>query len=404
MIVLTPDGQLGEKPPADPNWPFFRLAFRPFFWLGALFSIISIMVWALSFTGNILFMPYGSGYFWHVHEMLFGFAVAIIAGFLLTAVQTWTKQPSVKGIPLAILVGIWLVARILMAFPDLVPAPIIAAIDLAFLPLAAFFLALPIVKAQMWRNLFFVPVLLIMAILNALMHGSVAGIFDISYVDLSHVMVMMITLVMCVMGGRVFPMFTANGTRTQKVQPIAWLEKVAIISVIASVVVSTNILSGVPALEALIYLIAGVSNFIRALRWRIWVTFGTPLVWTLHVSYWSICIGLILLAAAEMQWLNNASIAFHTITVGGMGMMILAMISRVSLGHTGRFIEVGKIMTMAFIVMVLGIITRALAPAFMADYTIVLLASAILWLIAYGTFVIMYAPVLFKPRVDGSPG
>ena len=404
MITLTPDGQLAEKPPADPNWPFFRLAFRPFFWLGALFSVVSILVWALSFTGNLLFMPYGSGYFWHVHEMLFGFAVAIIVGFLLTAVQTWTKQPSVKGVPLAFLVLIWLSGRILMAFPDLAPDYVIAALDLAFLPLAAYFLAVPIVRAQMWRNLFFVPIFLIMAVINAVMHGAVAGVFELSYVELSHVMVMMVTLVMCIMGGRVFPMFTANGTRTQKVQPIAWLEKISIISVIASVIVSTNLLPLPSEINALVYLIAGLSNFARALRWRIWVTFGTPLVWTLHLSYWSICIGLLLLSAVEFQLLNNASMAFHTITVGGMGMMILAMISRVSLGHTGRFIEVGKIMTMAFIIMVLTIITRTLAPVFVADYAMVLMISAILWLVAYGTFVVMYTPVLFRPRVDGSPG
>ncbi|MEJ2445978.1 MAG: NnrS family protein, partial [Exilibacterium sp.] len=350
------------------------------------------------------FKPYSGHYFWHAHEMLFGFVVAIMAGFLLTAVQTWTKVPSVKGKPLIMLVAVWLLARLSMAFPGWISGTLIVITDLLFLPLAALYLSIPIVKARLWRNLFFVPILLLMAVLNGLMHGTAQGAVQASFFQIAHIMILMVTLVMCIMGGRVFPMFTANGTKTERVEAIAWLERLSIISVGLSVLIASEVVALPDEIAAAIFFTAGAANFLRALRWKIWVTFKTPLVWSLHVSYWAICLGLILLGAAKLQLFESISFAYHTITVGGIGIMILSMISRVSLGHTGRFIQVGPVMTAALIAIVVAFIVRVFAPILFVQYDVVILASAALWIIAYGSFVVVYAPVLFKPRMDGGAG
>ncbi len=403
MIVL-PSGHISSAEDTKQPIPFLRLAFRPLFWFGALFSVLSIGVWGLSLTGYIEFSPFGGSFFWHTHEMLFGFTVAIIAGFLLTAVQTWTGVPSIKGITLGILVFVWLSARILFAFPFSIPDYFITLLDLAFLPLTALFLAIPIVKGKNWRNLFFVPVLLVMATLNGLMHLSTQGIISISFVTVSHVMVLIIALIMCIMAGRVFPMFTANGTQTKRVDSLAWLEKLSVISVAASVLVTSQLLPLPSFIEASIYLIAGIFNLLRALRWRIWVTLKTPLVWSLHLSYWAVCVGLMMLGLEKLDLLDSASLAFHAITVGGAGLMIISMISRVSLGHTGRKIQVGKIMTLAFVFMVLTFIARVLAPLIVDSYNILILFACVLWVLAYGAFVVIFSPMLFFPRADGAKG
>ncbi|WP_105253283.1 NnrS family protein [Pseudoalteromonas sp. T1lg75] len=404
MAVLLPSGQIAEPSEEARGWAFFRLAFRPLFWLAALFSVLSITAWSLSFTGHIQFTPFGGGYFWHIHEMLFGFAVAVIAGFLLTAVQTWSGIESIKGRRLGALVLLWLSARILLAFPGLAPDALIITLDLAFLPATAFFLAQPIIKAQLWRNLFFIPVLLLMAVLNALTYLALFNLIKTSFVTLSHSMVLAITLVMVIMGGRVFPMFTANGTQTPRVANIAWLDKVAIISVIACIFLTLMGPSIPPEVQAALFIFAGVSNFIRALRWRIWVTLTTALVWPLHISYWAICAGLIMLGLVKLSLLTQPSLAYHAITVGGIGLMILAMISRVSLGHTGRMIKVGAVMTGAFIAMFTALGVRVLAPLLSDQYQVLILLSAGLWGFAYLIYVITYAPVVFKPRIDGRDG
>jgi uncharacterized protein involved in response to NO len=402
-MALQINGQVTSEKVKDTSWPFFNLAFRPFFWLGALFSVFSISMWSMSYAGAINFSPYGGSLFWHIHEMLFGFAATIMIGFLLTASQTWTGNRTINGKPLAALVILWLSARILMAFPLLSSSVLIMVIDLLFLPIAAVALALPIIKAKMWRNLIFVPIILVMTILNGLMHYSLSSNVNITFTEISHTMVLMIALVMSIIGGRVFPMFTANGTQTHRVNPIAWLEKLAMLSIIASIIASIKVLALPAPVTASIFVIAGIANLVRAIRWRFWITLTTPLLWSLHLAYFAMSSGLVMLGLTEVNVLNNASLAYHAITVGGMGLMILSMISRVSLGHTGRMIKVGKLMTIAFLLMALAFVVRVIAPVFFDQYAQLIAVSAKLWVVAYSAFVVSYIPVLFKARVDGRP-
>ena len=404
MSTLLPNGELTSEKSTDLPLPWFRLAFRPFFLLGALFSIVSILLWAGTFSGYFQFQPYGGSYWWHIHEMLFGFVSAIIVGFLLTAVQTWTKIPSIKGKPLMALVILWFSARLCLLFPQSIPYYITVSLDVFFLPVAACCLAYPIIRVHLWRNLVFIPILLAMTLVNIAMHSSVLVESSRYLATTSQLMVMLITLVMCIMGGRVFPMFTANGTQTRRIEPINWLEKLSILSVLVLVVLSLNLIAISADIIAGIFIVAGIANWCRAIRWRIWVTFKTPLVWSLHLSYWALSIGLIMMGLAKLQLWLTESLAIHTITVGGMGMMILSMISRVSLGHTGRKILVGPVMATAFILMAFALIIRVFAPFIFSHYPNLILTTGIFWALAYGLFVLIYTPILTRPRIDGAPG
>ena len=387
--------------PIEHTWPLLRLAFRPFFWLGALFSILCIGLWLASYSFGLPFSPMGGSYFWHLHEMLFGFVAAIMVGFLLTAVQNWTKVPSIKGWPLAILMLIWLMGRVAMVLPGQLPASVIYTVDIAFLPLAAACLARPIIKVKMWRNMVFVPILLFMALLNGWIHYAHAQPSPVNFLQLSHSMVILVALVMCIMGGRVFPMFTASGTHTKPVAALPWLEKASVYSVLLCVLVSLPWLSLPSSISACVFLFAGVINMIRALRWRIWVTLGTPLVWSLHISYWAMAIGLALLGLTEIGMFKSTSAAHHAITVGGMGLMILSMISRVSLGHTGRAITSSPLITLSLLLMVGAFITRVLASLITGGSHTLMIVAGSLWILAFAIFVVIYMPILFRPRVDG---
>ena len=399
---LQPDGQLGVTPQKMTSVPLFRLAFRPFFWFASLFSVLAITLWAVHLLGIATFSPVGGVHFWHVHEMLFGFSSAIVVGFLLTAVQTWTGKPSIKGYSLMGLFAIWALTRLLLLLANADFTILAIVLDVSFLPLAAYFLARPIILAKQWRNIMFVPILLMMAVLNALMYFALYGHIATSYVAISHIMVLMMSLVMSIIGGRVFAMFTANGTKTQRVQAIPTLEAISLVSLV--LVILSYLLQLSAEIKGGLLLIAGSANFIRALRWRIWVTFTTALVWPLHLSYWFMCLGLLALGLVQLGLSNSASLAYHCITVGGIGLMILAMISRVSLGHTGRMIQVGNIMAMAFGVLAIGAICRVLLPLVWQQYQVSWVLSALAWIIGYSVFVIKYASVLFSARIDGRDG
>ncbi|MEH6587019.1 MAG: NnrS family protein [Halioglobus sp.] len=403
MSVLLSDGQVVERPVGS-GPSLFRLAFRPFFLLGALFSVISILLWAGMFSGLVAVSPFGGALWWHSHEMLFGFVVAIIVGFLLTAVQTWTGSAGIRGWQLSGLVLLWLSARVGLFYPAGLPGWAVTALDLSFLPVAAVVLATPILRIRQWRNSVFVPILLAMTVANAMFHAAVyrgdPGLQGMA----GNFMVMLVVLLMTVVAGRVVPMFTANGTGTERVPSLVWLERLSPALMLLAIPAGMSIDVMPDGLAAgLLLLAAGCQGF-RVLRWRTWVTLSTPLVWTLHLSYWSIAIGLALLAVAQVTDLLSHSQALHALTVGAIGMMILAMISRVSLGHTGRPLVVGPVMVFAYVALALAALLRVGGPVWLQDYRAVVVGTAALWAMAYGLFVIVYLPILARPRPDGRPG
>lgn len=387
--------------------PLWRQAFRPFFLFACIFSILSISAWALVQAGQLYFMPYGGVTFWHAHEMLFGFVAAIIVGFLLTAVQSWTGLRATHGKPLMVLFTLWLLARIFMLIDIFSLQWITAVFDMSFLLLAAFFMAKLVLKVKQYRNLIFVPILLLLATANLFTHLSVITGEMHFYTQGIYSTVMIITLIMNVVAGRVFPMFTANGTQTKKVENLPWLEK-SVISLTAIVLLIhffglQQMISS--KLIVLLFIICSLGHSIRAIRWRPQVTFKTPLVWSLHLAYWFIPISLLLFASHYAGVNISTSNALHGLTAGAMSSLILAMIARISLGHSGRPLTPHWIMKYAFALIVIAGSIRLSAPHIQTYFEFnVNVLSAVLWALAFGIYVIVYAPILISPRPDGKQG
>ena len=383
--------------------PLFRLGFRPFFLLGALFSCLAMLGW-LGQLNNWFALPgIGNPIWWHAHEMLFGFGAAIVAGFLLTAVQNWTAHPGVRSWPLALIVGLWVLPRCLLPWLG-EDNLILMALDLAWLPLCAWFLAKPVIMTRQWRNLFFVPLLLIMTLLNG-----ASWLWRDEWSAVEHLLittVLLFTTLIAVMGGRVIPFFTARGTGQEKAPPSPWLERGALASLWLILLLWllpdswTNSLYMVP-----LYIVAAGLHLGRQMRWRPGTTLAQPLLWSLHLAYLFIPLGLLALAAQAAGLPLSLSLASHLLSAGCMGTMILGMIARVSLGHSGRALHVGRRITLAFALVILSAFMRVLLPLYWPSLTLTgWNLSGWSWIAAYGLFVWVYTPILTRPRADGRPG
>lgn len=386
--------------------PLLRLGFRPFFLAGAIFSVIAILLWVLMYRGTLSLSPLGGAYWWHIHEMIFGFGCAIVAGFLLTAVQTWTSSPGVKGNTLLFLFLLWFAGRVALLMPELTGNLFASFIDLSFLPAVAFILAKPILAVKQYRNLFFVPLLALFTLANFEMHlATYSSTFSIIYSGYAGLMLM--TFLMSVMTGRVTPMFTANGTKTTKVTPLAGLDiatngslAILMFSLLLEPVVGFS-----STFFGVLLIIAGCFQTLRWLRWRPWVTVKVPLLWSMHTAIKFISFGLILLGIAYLTPSVPTNHIWHLLTVGGMGGLILAMISRVSLGHTGRPLVPPKAIIFAFIFISLAALVRTFGPWLLPEKSFMFIdTSATLWMLAFIIFIVTYGPMLISARKDGRPG
>ncbi|EOD53779.1 NnrS family protein [Aeromonas molluscorum] len=384
--------------------PLFRLGFRPFFLLGALFASLAMFAWLGQLNGYVFLPGLQNPVWWHGHEMLFGFGSAIVAGFLLTAVQNWTAHPGVRGWPLALVVGLWALPRLLLPWLGESTSALMLA-DLFWLPLCAWFLAKPIVVTRQWRNLFFVPLLLLLTLLNGA-SWYWRGDWLLAERILITTVLLFITLI-AVMGGRVIPFFTARGTGQDKVPALPWLERAALGSLWLLLACWLSLPSGWlnAGLLAPLYIVAALLNLWRQLRWRLPSTLPHPLLWSLHLAYLFIPLGLTGFAAQTMGFAITASAASHFLSAGAMGTMILAMIARVSLGHSGRALQVGRRIVLAFSLVLLAGLTRPLLPLLWPAQTLLgWNLSGLSWALAYALFVWVYAPILSRPRLDGRPG
>lgn len=392
--------------------PLFRLGFRPFFLAASMLTVVSMGLWGLFWLGYTQASQwmYGNPIWWHSHEMLFGFTGAIIIGFLLTAVQNWTGAPGVRGWQLAGIFACWLVARIAMMIAS--PHWVWMAFDLLWMPLAAYCLGKPIVLRRQWNNLFFVPMLLLLTGVNAMFHMQVLGWLTVSTRSIALVAVMAISLVVLIVGGRVIPFFTWRGTQSEQITRVKWIE---VSSLVSSWLVLLALLlvpfaggwqhSMERQLLPVLLVVTAMLHLVRFARWRSLSTCRVPLLWLLHIAYLAMVIGLFMFAVYFAGGAVEYSIALHVLTVGGIGGMVLAMIARVSLGHTGRELKVGPVMVMAFWALVMALLARTLFIVMMPEMRIAGYGvSALLWALAYGVFSYVYYPVLTQPRVDGRPG
>jgi uncharacterized protein involved in response to NO len=397
---------LGASPESasHPRWAFGGKGFRPFFLLAAVFASTIVPLWILVVAG--LARPAGhlDATSWHAHEMVLGFAVAVIAGFLLTAVGNWTQRETLVGIPLLALSMLWALGRLAMLLGGVLPRGLVALLDLAFLPALIIVLARPLVATRNRRNFVMLGVLGALFAANLVVHLESLGLVTIGAArHATLVAVDIVALVILIIAGRVFPMFTRNATGVTTIRSNPALDLVTVVGMAALAVLDT--IAPEHAVGAAAAGVVGVLAAARATHWGTLHTARHPLLWILHAGYAWLALGLMLRALAAFVPAIPPSIATHAITVGAIGSLTLGMMARVSLGHTGRPLVAPRPVTWAFGAITAAAFSRVIAPLVAPGWYLRELAAAgALWTAAFLLFLVAYSRVLVSPRVDRRPG
>jgi uncharacterized protein involved in response to NO len=382
--------------------PLFGLGFRVFFALAGLSALILIVLWNAIFKGTLTVDNYFADYYWHAHEMLLGYSVAVIAGFLLTAVKNWTGKPTLTGDRLAGLALLWLYGRILPFYAGLLPDVLIAVIDFAFLPILAYQISKPIIQARHFKSLVFIGLLLLLTLGNGLIHGEILGLFQNTAWSGIQVVVATIIILILILAGRVFPFFIERGLSGTLIIRNPLLDALSIGSAMVVFALQIWAISGI--FLALTAIFAVIVNSARLSGWYVQRIWYVPLLWILYAGYGWIILGFILTALSAYS-LVLPSLALHAFTIGGIGVLTLGMMARVSLGHTGRALKASNAMAFAFILINLAALLRVLLPIALPNwYDILIYGSTLFWLAAFSLFMFVYAPILSTPRIDGQEG
>lgn len=388
------------------RFALFAYGFRPHFLLAGLAALLLIPAWALNFAYGV---PLGSDWpptLWHAHELLFGFIASAVAGFLLTAVPSWTGQKGFAGAPLVVLSAVWLAARIMIASSAHWPRALTAAVDLMFLPTLATLVARPLLRSQN-RN---TPLLLVLGLVwltNLVFHVELIGHNAPRALQALLVGIDVMLVLVTVIGGRIVPAFTAaalrpaglqNSVRSSAALTIAAVVSMAAVAV-GDVLVPDSRLAG--ALAA----VAAVVQGWRFTQWGGLRTLRQPIVWILHAAYLWLPVGLALKAIALLDGAAFSAFWLHALTVGTLSTMILAVMTRAALGHTGRPLLVHPVTVASYLLLLGAALVRVFGlAALRAGYPMVIAGAAFLWTAAFFLFVLVYGPVLCQPRLDGKPG
>lgn len=390
------------------SFALFESGFRPFFLLAGLDALLNMGLWMCVFLRPEIWpvdaLP---AIYWHAHEMLYGFAGAAIGGFLLTAVPNWTGCASYRGPLLGLLVALWLAGRIAMLPFAHVPLMLGSMLDLAFYPVLGLALAPPLLRARKFHNLPFLVFLLLLFAGNLCFHLGRAGLFEIGeHVGLG-VAIDIILVMVVIIGGRIIPAFTRNGLLKQGIQITLqsnpWIERITIVTVLA--MVAADMALPLSRTSGALALVAALALGVRLSQWQGHRTLRDPLLWVLHLGYAWLVIGLGFKAASLLLHAAIAERWIHVLTVGAFTTMILAVMTRAALGHTGRPLALPKSIAVAYLLVSLAMVIRVLGPAFLPlQYNFLIALAGSLWIAAFAIFVWIYAPILILPRYDGKPG
>ncbi len=386
--------------------PLFAYGFRPFFFFCGLYALLVVPAWLLIRASDMLPLDGLPPQLWHAHEMLFGFTAAAITGFLLSGVPSWTRNRGFGGLPVFSLSLVWLAGRAAFALAPFCSLPVLAAMELAFLPALIALIAPPIIRERN-RNI------AMLAVLAALWIADAAFLFAIARIDAELASRALLTamniilLLLTIVGGRILPAFTSNALRRANasfsLHRYAWLETLLPIAMIA--VIIADIWPPVPGLHGGLAILVAILHGLRLSGWRSLRTRGDPMLWVLHLAYAWLPIGF---ALKGLVLLGNAAWAQHwqhAFGIGAIATMILAVSTRTALGHTGRPLRVGRPIVVAYLLLALAGALRVAGPVFWPDsYSGVLLATGISWVSAFLIFIAVYGPILGRPRADGKPG
>ncbi|HDZ36741.1 MAG TPA: NnrS family protein [Marinobacter sp.] len=376
----------------------FDYPFRIFFLSMTVMTLLVIPLWVLQVTGVIslpLAMP---GLFWHQHEMLFGFLSAAIAGFLLTAICVWTQTERTHGLRLALLWGVWLAGRLLLMLGADLPYWLVQGFNLAFLPLVILDAGWRIWHAKQWRQLM---ILLVLSLLWLMQIGFVVSL-DMAF---SHGALIMAMALISIIGGRITPAFTTGwlrqrGLDANAVKTFPALDTATLFSMI---LLTASLITGWQTVTGVLAIVAGTLMLVRLANWKGWLVRKEPLLWVLHLSILWVPIALYLLAGTLFAgWPSNAW--SHAAGTGAIGCLILGVIARVTLGHTGRPLVLPKGMVMAFVAIQLAALIRVLTAFDIIPWHPGIGSSSLLWVFAYGMFLVRYTKILASPRPDGRAG
>ena len=337
-----------------------------------------------------------AGPLWHAHEMLFGYAFAVITGFLFTAVRNWANQPTPSGTLLVLIAALWLSGRILV----LTPWPLLAAAaDTVFALAVAVGIALPLVRSHNQRNYVFVVLVIALGAVNLGFYLAMAGWIQFAVERGMRIGLDIVLFLMVVIAGRVIPLFTANAISSAQLRRYRWLERLSLASVLVLLAADLLVL---PALVT--QLAAGIAALAHGARlafWKSWITLKRPILWILHISYAWIVAYLALRALAALD-LIPVSLAIHALTVGGIGGLTVGMMTRTARGHTGRVLKAGNLEVGCYVLIQLAAVIRVFMPLLLPHwYARLVIASGMLWSAAFILLVAALAPMLLKPRIDG---
>ena len=376
----------------------FDAGFRPFFFLAGAWSAIAVAIWLAMLAGYLDPPSALDPVSWHVHEMVFGFAAAAIGGFILTAIPNWTGRPPVAGAPLAGLAAAWLAGRIAIAWSAPIGAGLAAVLDLAYLVALCAIAAREIVAGGNWRNLPIVAVIGFLAVCNLLVHLERLGAGETAAMG-NRLGIAVILLLVTVISGRITPAFTRNWLRarddTAEPRGAGWPDGVTIAATaLAGLCWSlAPIWSG----TGVVAILAAVAHVVRLAGWRGHRTLAEPLLLVLHLgSLWMVA-GFALLGASVFVDGLPRSAALHALTAGAVGTMILAVMTRASLGHTGRELKAGAGTTTVYALVTLAALARVLSPVVTEAQANMLILSGVLWIGAFSLFTVLYAPLLLLP-------
>ena len=374
--------------------------FRPFFFLAALWAIIAMGIWIALIFGYASFSTLIDPASWHAHEFIFGYATAVIAGFLLTAVPNWTGRLPIVGRPLLGLVLVWVMGRVVFLIPSKFPYVLAAFLDASFGCLLIFYLAREIVVGRNWRNLPVLALLLLITLANSLFHWQVALQVSSSENMGLRLAIAAEVMLISLIGGRIVPSFTRNWLVQQGIKTLpASMGRLDFISLLLSAA-ALILFVCVPSHGATGFfsILAGFYHFVRLSRWQSLSTLSEPLLWVLHLGYFAIALGFIAVGVSAFGVLPLAG-SLHVWLVGGVGLMSLAVMTRAIRGHTNRPLSASRLTTTLYVLVVVSFATRYGAVLFPSYSVFGWMSAGGAWIAAFILFLFEYSPMLFLPRL-----
>jgi uncharacterized protein involved in response to NO len=379
--------------------PLFQAGFRPFFLAAGLWAPVSLALWLLILFGYVAAPTAADPLLWHMHEMLFGFGAAVVTGFLLTAIPNWTGRMPLQGWPLLVLWLLWVAGRLSGLAPNLAGPMVGAAIDLSFLAALLAAIAREIVAGRNWRNLPMVAAVALLLTANALVQAQAVGLAESATLGVRLGLAVLLAMIALV-GGRIIPSFTRNwlAKRGDERLPAAFgtVDRLALAATVLGLAAWVAALP--PPLVGPLLIVAGIAAAIRLARWRGASTLSEPLLLALHVGHGWLALGLALLGVSALWQGLPSSSALHALTVGAIGTMTLAVMTRATLGHTGRELTAGPGTTAIFILISAAAVSRIAAGLAAGGYLTLLALAGAAWIGAFALFVALYAPMLMRPR------